>query len=328
VENAVLRLLRVALATICIFTITPVPAPAATEALPQVTLGWSPGFDSPQILIANTMSLWRPAGVDVKFTTFASGRAALEALLGGQVDFVIAAELPAVTAAMRGQPFKVIADLSRYHGNRIIATSALSSVKELAGKRLGTTVGTSTEFILDNELKRAGIKPEVVNADPSDLVPALAHGDIDAASMFSNLNPEAEAVLGNRYHELRIPEVTHLLVIATQEVVTRRPAVVRDVIAAMIAADAIIKAKPVLAREKLSGATSGEMSVDQLRLVWPEYEFETRLDQPLVDLMMLEGQWLLDTGMIKNVAISKAFFRGYIDDDPLRAVAANRVSLH
>ncbi len=321
------RFSQLSLAAVCLALLAPTVSPAAETPLPQTSLGWSVGFDSPQIMIADSLSLWKPAGVDLTPVTFGSGRAALEALLGGQVDFVVAAELPAVTAAMRNQPVVVVADLSRYNGNRIVATGPITAIGDLKDRKVGTTIGTSSQFILDNELHRAGIKPEEVNAAPSDLVPALAHGDIAAASMFSDFYPQAKKVLGDRYHELHIPEVTHLLVLATRDVVTKRPDVVKNVLRAMLAADDVLKNDPAKARAIMSSTTKGTVSVDELKAVWPEYEFQVRLDQPLVDLMTVEGQWVLDGGMIKNVAISKALFRSYVDDAPLKALAPSRVSV-
>jgi hypothetical protein len=45
----------------------PLAAPAgAQSAPPTVSLGGSFGFDTPQIQVANSMNLWKAAGVDVK----------------------------------------------------------------------------------------------------------------------------------------------------------------------------------------------------------------------------------------------------------------------
>jgi NitT/TauT family transport system substrate-binding protein len=306
----------------------PLAAPAgAQSAPPAVSLGGSFGFDTPQIQVANSMNLWKAAGVDVKDVTFGSGRAALEALLGGQVDFVLAAELPAVTGAMRAQSFAVIADLSRYRANRIVTTVPATTIAGLSGQKLGTTIGTSSDFLLASALQHANVKADVVNAAPSDLVPALARGDITGASLFSDFFPQAKKVLGDRYHEIRIPDATHMLVLASREVIAKHPDAVRAVLAALLKADAVIKQTPDAAQSIVAASTSGTVNVADLKAVWSQYDYETRLDQSLLDLMSAEGTWVAAGGMIKNVTPDQALFRSYVDAAPLKALSPGSVSV-
>ena len=99
------------------------------------------------------------ANLDVKIVTFPTGREAFEALTGGQADLASMAELPAVIGALRGQNFGVVADLARYTGSRIITTvaSGITAPAGLAGKRIGVTLGTNTDFYLAMVLEAAGV---------------------------------------------------------------------------------------------------------------------------------------------------------------------------
>ena len=302
-------------------------APLAAQTPPAVTIGGSFGFDTPQIQIANAMNLWKPAGVEAKMISFGSGRAALEALLGGQVDFALAAELPAVTGAMRAQPFAVIADLSRYNDNCIVTTLPISKPAGLAGAKIGTTIGTSSDFLAASALQSANVKAEIVNAAPSDLVAALARGDITAASMFSNLIPQAKKVLGERYHEVRLNIPTHMLLLATKDVLTKRPDAVRSVLSALLKADGVIHSTPAIAQETVVSGLQGVASLADVKAAWPQFDYDVRLDQSLVDLMTTEGTWVVATGMIKNVTPDSALFRNYVNAAPLKALAAGHVTV-
>ena len=146
---------------------------SSVAARAQVTVAWTPSAEAPQIAVALDQKLW--TGLEVKSVSFPTGREALEAMLGGQADFAAAAELPAVVGAMRGQKFKVLAILSRYKANRIIATTKqeLRSVADLAGRKVGSTVGTNSDFALAWELKKAGVKVEVVNVSPPDTATSM-----------------------------------------------------------------------------------------------------------------------------------------------------------
>ncbi len=321
------RLIRILLTICAVAMLTDARVPAGAQSPVPVTIGWAIAYAGPQIPVATAMNLWKPAGSDPKIVKFATGPLALEALIGGQLDFMTTAELPAVTGSMRNQPFAIVADLSRFRGNRIIANYPIPSVASLAGKKIGTVLGTSAQFLLESDLTSNGVKADIVNIAPSDYAPALARGDIDAAMPFVDVIPAVKKVLGDRYHEIRLPEETHFVLIATRDMATKHPEIVRAVLAALLGADKAIKANPSLAQGMVSQAMDGAVSPDQLKVVWPEYEFETRLDQRLPELMTQEGAWISAVGMIKNVTPTVQLFRGFIDPDPLKALAPSRVTL-
>jgi ABC-type nitrate/sulfonate/bicarbonate transport system substrate-binding protein len=58
----------------------------------SATFGWGPGPDGPQVVQAIDKGFWTRHGLTVKTVTFSSGAAAMEALLGGQLDFAAMAE--------------------------------------------------------------------------------------------------------------------------------------------------------------------------------------------------------------------------------------------
>ena len=148
-------------------------APLAQAQSKSVRMAWTPAADAPQVSVAIAGELWKAKGLDVSVVSFPSGREALEALIGGQADFAVIAEFPAATAALRKQPFAVLADMSRYKANRIITTTDVASMAALAGKRMGTTIGTNVQYQAETALAEAGATATMVNAGPADLLPTL-----------------------------------------------------------------------------------------------------------------------------------------------------------
>ena len=300
---------------------------AAVQAQP-VTLAWTPSLEDPQLAVALDKKLW--SGIEVKATAFPTGREAMEAMLGGQADFAAAAELPAVVGAMRGQKFKILAVLSRYKANRILATTKLDlrSVADLAGRKVASTTGTNSDFALAWELKKAGVKAEIVNVAPPDTVPALSRGDVDAAYTFPAFSDQARRVLGERYRELMTPAyVTTLVLLASTDVIEKRPQVVAAFMAGLMKADAVVAADPSAAQEAVVHVVGGVLKLDSVKANWPDYDFRTGLDPALLSLMVEEGKWVKERGLIKNVEPTEALFRSFIDDAPLKAVAPDRVKL-
>ncbi len=50
----------------------------------------------------------------------------------------------------------------------------LKSPADLSGLKIGTTLGTNVDYYLSQVLTTAGVKAEIINAAPSDLIPSLA----------------------------------------------------------------------------------------------------------------------------------------------------------
>ena len=137
--------------------------------------------------------------------------------------------------------------MSQYQASRIISKNDIgfNSVKDLAGRKVGTTVGTNVHFLLDVELQKAGIKAEVVSVAPPDLLPALVRGDVDAAVMFPSFYAGAKKALGAQYHEVRTPSYsTQFLLVASAEIMEKYPDTARGVLASLLKGEKLVTDDP------------------------------------------------------------------------------------
>jgi NitT/TauT family transport system substrate-binding protein len=319
-----LRLL--AIAYLCVLATSSI-----AQAASSVSLAWTPSADTPQIAEALDKQLWKLSGLDVTTVPFATGRESLEALIGGQVDFAAVAELPAVIGAMRQQKFAVLAVLSSYRGNRIIAKSDadLKSVSDLAGRKVATTLGTNSQFALDWDIQQAGVKVEVVNVAPPDIIPALVRGDVDAAVMFPAFFNQAKHALGAQYREIMMPDyVTRMVLIGTADVIAKRPDDVKKMLAGLLKADALVEGDPAAAQQTIVRVVGKAANLDTIRSGWSDYVYKISLDDGLLTLMTREGQWIRTRGLVKNVEPTEQLFRSYIESKPLGSLDADRVRLH
>ena len=312
-------------------TLTAFANAAGAQDMKTVRFAWNPNPQTPQVDVAIKNGLFKEAGLDVKVIAFPTGREALEALIGGQVDFAYMAEFPMATAALRKQDLKVIADLSRYQGQRVIASAKtlnLNSAKDLLGKKIGTTLGTNVEYFTYKLLNTAGGKPQIVNAGPADLVPALVRGDIDAAVMFPTFFPAAKKTLGNDYRELISKEyVLHMIIAASAATLQKDPAMAAKFVSALVKADEIIKKDPAGTQAVVLANMRGVMAPEALQDMWKDFDFQVRLDADLLDLLADQAGWIVDRGMVKAEKPTAASLRPYLFGDPLKSVAPDRVKL-
>jgi NitT/TauT family transport system substrate-binding protein len=305
-------------------------APAAAQQPRNVALGWGAYTDVPQIAQAVDKNLWKETSLAVKIVPFASGRESFEAMIGGQLDFAIITEFPAVIGAMRAQKFGALAVLSAFRGGRIIGTreAGMASLKDLEERKIGLIVGGNWHFALDEEFMRAGVKPTYVNIAQSDTIAALVRGDIHASGMFPTGYGAAKRALGDRYREIRLRNyATYFMLVASQNVLDNRPDVARDVLATLLKGEALVMKDPAESQEATSRYVGKAVTLEAIRELWSEYDFTIRLDRAMLDQLVREGQWIRGRGLIKNVEPDAKLFRGYLREGALRALNPARVTL-
>lgn len=274
----------------------------------ELTFAWTPNPQTPQVDIAIEKGYFEEAGLDINFVAFRTGREGFEAMLGGQVDITFMAEFPAAVGALTGQDFGVVADLARFTGSRVIVNTSggeVASPADLAGKKIGTTLGTNVNFYLDKILTDAGIEAELVSAAPPDLVAAVSRGDVDAIVPFPSFYSAARTTLGDDYGELRVPGYqVHYILSASPEMINDRADVLAAFMGALAKADADVQADPGAAMAAVSASMNGAMSPEDLGTMWQDVEIGLSLDVGLAELLVAEADWILAQGVVKGEAIS------------------------
>ncbi|MCV6595554.1 MAG: ABC transporter substrate-binding protein [Mangrovicoccus sp.] len=297
----------------------------------QLTFAWTPNPQTPQVDIAIEKGYFEEAGLDIDFVAFRTGREGFEAMLGGQVDITFMAEFPAAVGALTGQEFGVVADLARFTGSRVILNNSsgdVASPSDLAGKKIGTTIGTNVNFCLDGVLSDAGVEAEIVSAAPPDLVPAVTRGDVDAIVPFPSFYSAAKASLGENYAELRVPGYeVHYILSASPEMIGERAEVLEAFMGALAKADADVAADPAAAMAAVSASMKGAMSTDDLAAMWEDVDIGLKLDTGLAELLVDEAAWILAQGVIKGDGPDLETMLSNFAPAPLAAVAPQAVDL-
>jgi NitT/TauT family transport system substrate-binding protein len=305
-------------------------ASALAQDTGKVVLGWAANIQTAPIVVAAEKGYFKDVGLEVKSVRFVSGRDALEALLGGQLDLGFMAEFPPAIGALRKQEFRVVSTLSSYSANRIISTASagFTSVRDLEGKKIGTTLGSNNAYFTEVLLKNAGVKATIVNVAPADIVPALVRGDIDAGVPFPDFYQKARAALGANYREeIRKDYIAWFVVSASMELVNKRPGDLKKFLSALIKADELIHANPAEAQELLAKQMKGLAELPDIKALWPEAGYTVGLNRELLDLMVDEGKWLTERGLIKDAQADATVMRGYLADGPMKALDPGRVKL-
>lgn len=159
---------------------------AAQNAATKVVLGYT-GTNTPYALVDNYYQIVQENfgdDVTVSYERFESGADGITALVNGDVDIYFGiSDLPVVTSGANGSEYELI---SYYESADTYFSAApgsgIESMKDVAGKKIGVSLGTMSQYVLTNKLAENGLSMDdvqVVNLSPTDVVTAFGTGEID-----------------------------------------------------------------------------------------------------------------------------------------------------
>jgi NitT/TauT family transport system substrate-binding protein len=142
------------------------PASAAPTAPPNripVKIGYGSLTDNNLGLwVAKEAGLFEQQGLDVTdFPLIEGGTLSIQALIGGDIQFVLAGTSGIIVAALGGADLVAVAGASNKFDFALIAVSEIRSGPELRGKRVGISrFGSSSDFAARTALQHFGLDPD------------------------------------------------------------------------------------------------------------------------------------------------------------------------
>jgi NitT/TauT family transport system substrate-binding protein len=168
--------------------------PAAGQAPVKVRAGYlhTLAVDG-QIWLADHLGTWKKEGLDMEFIQFTTGIELFQALIGGSLDVLATgAVISNFPARGQGKAFLI--------NNIEFATAQLwvhpdqgvKEIKDLRGKKITTTRGTTAHVFLHRALKSAGLDStkdvEIVNQRMSEAVTSFIAGAVPAVALWVPFN--------------------------------------------------------------------------------------------------------------------------------------------
>ena len=165
------------------------PAEEAAPAVEPVELNiaYMPNYGSLwSIMNAIEQGYLAEEGITVNLVEFADGPTIIAAMEGGSIDMGYIGQ-GAHKLCINGKA--TIFALSHIsNGDMLIGGPGITSVEELAGKKVAYSSGTSSEDILVKSLEKAGMTMSDITAvdmDATGIVSAMVSGGVDAAATWS-----------------------------------------------------------------------------------------------------------------------------------------------
>ncbi|WP_406439341.1 ABC transporter substrate-binding protein [Streptomyces sp. NBC_00631] len=206
----------------------------------------------------------------VDWQDYATGAPITAQMTAGKIDIGSMGDFPLLLNAARGkqlgQPTRLVS-VTGYNlrgGLNTVVTgpdSKLTSLADLKGKKVSTSIGSAADGTLVRALQRAGIDPDKgiskLNQQPAVGASALSAGSVDALSQFVAW-PGLLAYQGKAkalYDGAQLDLPTFHGVTAREGFAQQRPAVLEAFLKAQAEATDYLNAHPVTAAEKVAKAT-------------------------------------------------------------------------
>lgn len=207
----------------------------------SITFGYlvADQIHEPAPMIMKKFKLLEKQGLKVKWGEFMAGSYLMQHMASGEVNFGTCGAVPTMITRGRGVNVVVLAG-SNTEGSSIIVKDSIKTVKDLDGKALGTPgIGSIQDAMISDLARKNGIKIHHKYMKVSDMPIFLKKGEIDGFIAWAP-HPSRSVDFGYGHILLTSAELMpghQCCVLAAQgELLTKRPDVVKKVVAAYMEA--------------------------------------------------------------------------------------------
>ncbi len=226
----------------CLFFILLAPClslPQLSQAQERMRIAWAGSTPSnTPIWVADQKGFFKKNGLNAEVIAISASTIVIQALLTGEVDFIIAPSATLVTSRLAGADTVMVSTNLPLFIDHIVSLGNISSVEQLKGKIGGVNrLGTTSDMTLRLALRRLGVDPEketkiIATGENPQRLAALANNLTQFTLLGEPLVREAEKLGFRDLYDigtLKIPYHVNAVVTREKTVKERRPFVAKVV---------------------------------------------------------------------------------------------------
>ena len=282
--------------------------------------------------IAQDQGFFSQNDLNVSSHKYDTGVGSINAVLKGEADVAVGpAEFPLVGRALQKEKIKTIGSIDKLDFIYLIGRRdrGINSISDLAGKRVGTTVGTVSEFYLGKLLNLNGLNMQNITLvdvrTPLDWVNAVVNGTIDAVVTAQPYANSAKDALGDNAFvwQAQSNQPQYALVISTDEWINAHPDLVNSFLKSLLQAEKFANDYPIQAKATVKEHMN--FTETYIETVWRQNQFALSLDQSLIVAMEGEARWMITNNLTNETLIPD--FKNYIYFEGLKTVKPEAVNI-
>lgn len=266
--------------------------------------------------------IFKKNGLDFAFTHVNTAAIGLQGIGANSNDAVSLTEPPIVFNVSKGVEVKIVASVALGQGVfKLVAPKSVTSVEQLKGKKLSWMGGTGGEYALIQYLSKKNLAPkdfQFVNLEPSEGVPALINGSVDAIWEWEPWNRKAMSIKPGAYHVLGSSSDDtyqgYYITVVRKQFADENPEAVTAYLKSLGEAIADITAKPDEAAEYY--AKRLRISVPEAKEAISDYKMGLQLNATVLKSLTDVSDYLVANGKVAK----KVDWKSIVEPKYLKAV--------
>jgi len=173
--------------------------PLSAQTVEKIRLGYSgTGLSNYALEMGKRLGIFRRNGIDLEVVYVNSGSLLNQALIAGTFDVSLSQGSEAMLAKLHGADMRIVAVISNHFNHVYLAAPAITSFKQLKGKKVAVSrFGSGSHFQTNLALKDGGLDPEkdvtVLQIGNSGArITAILSGAVDGTIMAADFVPKAK----------------------------------------------------------------------------------------------------------------------------------------
>ena len=282
------------------------------------------------VWVAEHQGYFTDNGLEVTTKDYQSGKAAADALLAGESDISVSADLVFVSNSFINPDLRILGTVATVENVGLIVRKDRGIIKpsDLKGKKIGATKKSVSEFFLGTFLTFNGLSladVEVVDLKPKDMGDTLLRGDVDAVSTWEPNVFNTKRQLGDL--AISWPEQGgqryNMLLLTKEKFLREHPGAIERFLKSIVQAEEFVRDNNEIAKNFIAEKYHYEPLYT--KSAWPQYDFVVKLPQDLLLTMEDEARWRIQNNLT-NVTIVPNYLN-FIYTDALGKVKPEAVTI-
>lgn len=280
-------------------------------------------------VIAMEKGFFQREGIVIDSIPSTSGKMSIDMMLANQADLSLGGGPPFNFLSYTPHPLKILADTSHQYDTAVYARKdrGISSEKDLRGKKIGYLPGTVSFIYWSRLLERHDWNSkdfEMVPLQPPAMVSALAGGSVDAIVVWEPWGHNVMEHLAD--NGIRLAEDKEYYwtgyFYGRNDFIDQNPDVIKGMIRAMLSSEEFLRNNPDEAIKIVADFIKADP--EHLKSYWNSYQFKVQLNNDLLDRLLVNDA-IIKKYMADYADKPTPDFKSFVDPEPLRAVAPDRV---
>ncbi len=282
--------------------------------------------------IAQDQGFFSQNDLNVSSHKYDTGVGSLNAILKGEADIAVGpSEFPLVGRALQKEEIKTLGSIDKVDFIYLVGRRdrGIISISDLTGKRVGTTIGTVSEFYLGRLLNLNGVDLQNITLvdvrTPTDWVNSVVNGSIDAVVTTQPYANSAKDALGDNAFVWKAQSYQHqyALMISRDEWISTHPDLINSFLESLLQAEKFVNNYPTQAKAIVKEHMN--FTETYIETVWKQNQYGLSLDQSLIVAMEGEARWMINNNLTNTTLVPN--FTNYIYFDGLRTIKPEAVNI-